>query len=47
MQSDGEIFETIRKGVPPAFEMAAFGQQGLKDPDIWNVVNYVRTLAKK
>jgi mono/diheme cytochrome c family protein len=45
--TDGEIFETIRKGVGPAFDMAAFGQQGLKDQDIWNVVNYIRTLAKK
>jgi copper transport protein len=45
--TDGEIFETIRKGVGPAFDMAAFGQQGLKDQDIWNVVNYLRTLAKK
>ncbi len=45
--TDGEIFETIRKGVAPAFDMAAFGQQGLKEQDIWNLVNYVRTLAKK
>ncbi|MGB7218586.1 MAG: c-type cytochrome [Vicinamibacterales bacterium] len=45
--TDGEIFETIRKGVAPAFDMAAFGQQGLKEQDIWNVVNYVRTLMKK
>ncbi len=44
--TDGEIFETIRKGVGPAFDMAAFGQQGLKDQDIWNVVNYVKTLRK-
>jgi copper transport protein len=45
--SDGEIFTTIKKGVPPDFNMAAWGEQGLKDQDIWNVVNYVRSLAKK
>jgi mono/diheme cytochrome c family protein len=26
--------------------MGAFGDQ-LKDEDVWNVVNYVRSLAKK
>ena len=45
--TEGEIYETIRKGVAPAFDMAAFGQQGLKEQDIWNVVNYVGSLRKK
>jgi mono/diheme cytochrome c family protein len=44
--SDGEIFSTIKNGVPPAFEMGAFGDQ-LKDEDIWRVVLYLRSLAKK
>ena len=44
--SDGEIFNTIKVGVPPEMNMAAWGEQ-LKDQDIWNVVNYVRSLAKK
>jgi cytochrome c oxidase cbb3-type subunit 3 len=44
--SDGEIFNTIKNGVPPAFEMGAFGDQ-LKDDDVWKVVLYLRSLAKK
>jgi cbb3-type cytochrome c oxidase subunit III len=44
--TDGEIFNTIKNGVAPDFNMGAFGEQ-LKDEDIWNVVNYVRSLAKK
>lgn len=45
--SDGEIFDTIKNGVGPDFNMAAWGPQGFKDQDIWNVVNYLRTLGKK
>jgi cbb3-type cytochrome c oxidase subunit III len=44
--SDGEIFTTIKNGVAPDFNMGAFGDQ-LKDEELWNVVNYVRSLAKK
>ena len=44
--TDGGIFTTIKNGVAPAFEMGAFGDQ-VKDEDIWKVVNYVRSLAKK
>jgi cytochrome c oxidase cbb3-type subunit 3 len=44
--TDGEIFNTIKNGVPPELNMGAWGDQ-LKDPDIWNVVNYIRSLAKK
>ena len=44
--SDGEIFNTIKVGVPPEMNMAAWGEQ-LKDPEIWNVVNYLRSMAKK
>ena len=44
--SDGEIFSTIKNGVPPELNMGAWGDQ-LKDQDIWNVVNYIRSLAKK
>jgi mono/diheme cytochrome c family protein len=43
--SDGEIFSAIRNGVPPDLNMIPFGDQ-LKDPDIWNVVNYLRSIAK-
>jgi len=45
--TDGEMFDTIKNGVGPDFNMAAWGQQGFKDEDIWNVVNYVRSLTKK
>ena len=44
--SDGEIFKSIKQGVPPDFNMTPWGDQ-LKDQDIWNIINYVRSLAKK
>jgi cbb3-type cytochrome c oxidase subunit III len=44
--TDGEIFSTIKNGVGPDFNMGKWGDQ-LKDEEIWNVVNYVRSLAKK
>jgi mono/diheme cytochrome c family protein len=42
--TDGEIFTVIKKGVAPDFFMIAWGGQ-LSDTDIWNVVNYLRSLA--
>ena len=44
--TDGEIFSSIKNGVPPELNMIPFGDQ-LKDADIWNVVNYLRSLEKK
>lgn len=44
--SDGEIFSSIKNGVPPELNMIPFGDQ-LKDTDIWNVVNYLRSIEKK
>ena len=44
--TDGEIFNSIKNGIPPDLNMGAFGDQ-LKDEDIWKVVNYIRSLAKK
>jgi copper transport protein len=44
--TDGEIFNNIRNGVPPDFNMVPFKDQ-LKDDDIWNLVNYIRSIAKK
>ena len=44
--TDGEIFKVIKEGVPPELSMEPWGDR-LKDQDIWNVVNYVRSLAKK
>ena len=44
--SDGEVFSNIRNGIGPDFNMTPFKDR-LKDDDIWNVVNYVRSIAKK
>jgi cbb3-type cytochrome c oxidase subunit III len=44
--TEGEIFTSIKEGVPPDFNMGAWKDQ-LKDEEIWNVVNYVKSLAKK
>ena len=43
--TDGEIFAVIKNGVPD-LTMEPWGNR-IKDDDIWNVVNYVRSLAKK
>jgi mono/diheme cytochrome c family protein len=43
--TDGEIFNSIKNGVAPEFNMGAFGDQ-LKDDEIWTVVHYIRSLAK-
>ena len=44
--TDGEIFNSIKNGVAPDFNMGPFGDQ-LKDEEIWKVVHYIRSLAKK
>ncbi len=44
--SDGEIFHVIKNGVPPAMIMEAFGTR-VPDSDIWNVVHFLRSIAKK
>lgn len=43
--TDGEIFDVIKNGVPPDLNMEPWGDR-IKDTDIWNVVNYIRSLAK-
>ena len=44
--TDGEIFVNIRDGIGPKFEMK--GQKGkITDPDMWNLVNYIRSLKAK
>jgi mono/diheme cytochrome c family protein len=42
-RTDGELFYVIRNGTG---EMPAEGDRA-KDNDIWNLVNYIRSLAKK
>jgi cbb3-type cytochrome c oxidase subunit III len=44
--TDGEIFTTIKTGVGPKFDMDSWDGR-IKDPDIWNLVNYIRTLGPK
>lgn len=44
--TDGEIFSVIKNGVPPDLAMEPWGDR-IMDLDIWNLVNYVRSLAKK
>jgi mono/diheme cytochrome c family protein len=44
--TDGEIFNNIKNGIGPDFNMVPWKDQ-LKDDDIWNVVNYVRSMKKK
>jgi mono/diheme cytochrome c family protein len=43
--SDGEIFTVIKGGLPPTM-MPGFGG-AFSDDDLWNVVNYLRTLAAR
>ena len=44
--TDGEIFTNIKDGIPPDLSMGPWGDR-LKDPDIWNIVNFLRSIAKK
>jgi mono/diheme cytochrome c family protein len=43
--SDGEIFTTIKTGVGPKFDMDSWDGR-IQDREIWNVVNYLKTLSK-
>jgi len=44
--SDGEVFASIRNGIGPEFNMTPFKDR-LTDTEIWNVVNYLRSIVKK
>jgi mono/diheme cytochrome c family protein len=44
--SDGEIFTLIKNGAGPDSEMKPMKTK-LSDKDIWNVVNYIRSLGPK
>ena len=44
--TDGEIFLVIRDGAGPKFEMKG-NKSKLTEPEIWNVVNYLRSLQAK
>ena len=42
-RQNGEIFLVIRNGAGPKFDMKP--NKVLKDEDIWNVVNYLRSIG--
>ena len=42
--SDGEIYVSIRDGIGPEFVMDSWKDK-LRDEEIWNLVNYIKTLA--
>lgn len=44
--SDGEIFAVIRDGAGPKFDMKGYKSK-MTEPDIWNIVNYIRSLQAK
>ena len=44
--SDGEIFTNIKNGIPPDLNMVPF-RDTLTDTDIWNVVNYLRSMEHR
>jgi len=44
--TDGEIFDNVKNGIAPDFNMVPF-KDTLKDEEIWNVVNYLRSIASK
>ena len=44
--TDGEIFANIKDGVGPKFDMKPMKAK-MMDTDIWNVVNYLRSLGPK
>jgi mono/diheme cytochrome c family protein len=44
--TDGEIFENIKDGIGPKFDMKPMKAK-MKDEDIWNVINYLRSLGPK
>jgi mono/diheme cytochrome c family protein len=44
--TDGEIFLVIQQGAAPDMKMKGYKGR-LTDTDIWNIVNYLRSLPKK
>ena len=44
--SDGEIFTVVKKGIPPEFFMAPWDGR-VSDEEIWNMVNYIKSLSQK
>ena len=44
--TDGEIFMVIKEGAGPKFDMKGFKSK-MTDQEIWNVVNYLRSIQGK
>ena len=44
--TDGEIFAVIRDGAGPKFDMKGYKSK-MTEPEIWNVVNFLRSLQAK
>ncbi len=44
--TDGEIFLVIRDGAGPKLDMKGYKSK-MTEPEIWNIVNYVRSLQAK
>ena len=44
--SDGEIFAVIRDGAGPKFDMKGYKSK-MTETDLWNLVNYLRSLQAK
>ena len=44
--TDGELFLVIRDGAGPKFDMKGYKSK-MSETDIWNVVNYIRSLQGK
>jgi mono/diheme cytochrome c family protein len=44
--TDGEIFLVLRDGAGPKFDMKGFKNR-IPDRDLWNIVNYLRSLAPR
>ena len=44
--TDGELFMVIKEGAGPKFDMKGFKSK-MSETDIWNVVNYLRSLQAK
>jgi mono/diheme cytochrome c family protein len=44
--TDGEIFMVIRDGAGPKFEMKGYKSK-MTEPEIWNIVNYLRSIQAK
>ena len=43
--TDGDVFNNIKRGLPPTTMPGYDGR--IPDEDIWNTVNYLRTLSAK